>query len=138
MVVEEVIKKRLEKLVHSLEKISRYQKLTYDEFLLDDIAQDIVEYNLFIAINMITDMATHIVIDHNIGKPDTMGEAFDILSKEKYVTQEDAAVYRKMVGFRNILSHEYVKINKKLVYDIMKNNLKDFKKFILFVNDKLL
>ncbi|MBM7614544.1 type VII toxin-antitoxin system HepT family RNase toxin [Alkaliphilus hydrothermalis] len=138
MVIEEVIKKRMQKLAQSLDKIARYRDLSYDEFLQDDIAQDIVEYNLLIAINMITDMATHIVLDNNIGNPNTMGEAFEILSKERYITVDEAATYKQMVGFRNILSHEYVKINKKVVYDIMKSNLKDFKKFILFVNDNFL
>jgi len=138
MVIEEVIKKRMQKLVQSLDKIARYKDFSYDEFLQDDIAQDIVEYNLFIAINMITDMATHIVVDNNIGNPDTMGEAFEILSKERYITVDEATTYKQMVGFRNILSHEYVKINKKVVYDIMKSNLNDFKKFILFVNDNFL
>lgn len=46
--------------------------------------------------------------------------------------------YKNMVAFRNILSHEYVKIDKKMVYDIMINNLSDFERFILFINDNFI
>ena len=51
------------------------------KFLKDDIIQDVVEYNLFIAINMMVDIATHIVVDNNMGNPKTLGEAFEILNK---------------------------------------------------------
>ena len=40
-----------------------------------------------------------------------------------------------MVGLRNILSHEYLKIDKMIIYDILKNNLVDIKKFIIFTHD---
>ena len=43
-----------------------------------------------------------------------------------------------MVGLRNILSHEYVNIDKSMIYDIMKNNLIDIKRFIIFVHDNFI
>ena len=89
-----------------------------------------VEYNLFIAINMMIDIATHIVVDNNMGSQ-TLGEAFNILNKEKYLNDEETKVYRNMVGLRNILSHEYINIDK-IIYSILKNNLIDIKKFVIF------
>jgi len=138
MVVKEVIKNRLDKLSLSLNKIERFYKLSYEAFLEDDIAQDVVEYNLFISINMMIDVATHIVVDNNIGTPKKLSDAFDILKKEKYINEIDVEIYKQMVGFRNILSHEYIRINKKIAHNIMKNNLKDFKKFILFIHNEFL
>lgn len=81
------------------------------------------------------DIATHIVVDNNIGNPETLGEAFSILNKEKYINDDEAKIYRNMVGLRNILSHEYLKIDKRIIYDVLKNNLIDIKKFIIFIND---
>ncbi|MBV1820445.1 type VII toxin-antitoxin system HepT family RNase toxin, partial [Anaerosalibacter bizertensis] len=95
-------------------------------------------YNLFIAINMMIDIATHIVVDNNMGSPETLGEAFNILNKEKYLNDEETKVYRNMVGLRNILSHEYINIDKKIIYSILKNNLIDIKKFVIFVNDNFI
>lgn len=43
-----------------------------------------------------------------------------------------------MVGLRNILSHEYVNIDKEIVYKIMKNNINDIKKFMLKVKDNFM
>ncbi|WP_069651053.1 type VII toxin-antitoxin system HepT family RNase toxin [Caloranaerobacter ferrireducens] len=134
MVNKRVIKERLNQLILSIKKIERYKTLSLDEFLKDEIAQDVVEYNLFIAINMIVDIATHVVTDNNYGYPQSMAESFEILYKENLISQEELEMYRKMVGFRNILAHEYIKINKKIVYNIMRNDLDTFKKFILFID----
>lgn len=135
MVNIEVIKQRLNQLSTSLNKIERFKDLSLEEFLQDDIIQDVIEYNLFIAINMMIDIATHIVVDNNIGNPETLGEAFNILNREKYLSDDETKTYRNMVGLRNVLSHEYLKIDKKIIYDILQNNLIDIKKFIIFIND---
>ena len=138
MVDVEVIKQRLNQLSTSINKIERFKEISLEEFLKDDIIQDVVEYNLLIAINMMIDIATHIVVDNNMGSPETLGEAFNILNKEKYLNDEETKVYRNMVGLRNILSHEYINIDKKIIYSILKNNLIDIKKFVIFVNDKFI
>jgi len=138
MVDVEVIKQRLNQLSTSINKIERFKEISLEEFLKDDIIQDVVEYNLFIAINMMIDIATHIVVDNNMGSPETLGESFNILNKEKYLNDEETKVYRNMLGLRNILSHEYINIDKKIIYSILKNNLIDIKKFVIFVNDNFI
>jgi len=138
MVDVEVIKQRLNQLSTSINKIERFKEVSLEEFLKDDIIQDVVEYNLFIAINMMIDIATHIVVDNNMGSPETLGEAFNILNKEKYLNDEETKIYRNMVGLRNILSHEYINIDKNIIYGILKNNLVDIKKFVIFVNDNFI
>lgn len=138
MVNVDVIKKRLNQLSISLNKMERFKDISLDDFLRDDIIQDVVEYNLFIAVNMIIDIATHIVVDNNMGNPETFGEAFVILNKEKYLNDDETGVYVNMVGLRNILSHEYISINKNIVYDILKNKLVDIKRFIIFINDNFI
>ncbi|TJX15177.1 DUF86 domain-containing protein [Tissierella creatinini] len=114
MVNPTVIKQRLNQLSTSLRKVEKYKVLSLEEFLEDDVVQDVVEYNLFIIVNMMVDIATHIVVDNNLGNPETLGGAFDILCKEKYIDKAEAKIYRNMVGLRNILSHEYIKINKNI------------------------
>ncbi len=137
MVDMEVVKKRLTQLSISLNKIERFQGLSLEEYLKDDIVQDVVEYNLFISINMMIDLATHIVVDNKMGAPNSLAETFVILYKANCITKENLKTYRNMVGLRNLLSHEYIDIDKKIIYDVMKNRLGDIKSFILFINKKL-
>nr|WP_264291997.1 DUF86 domain-containing protein [Anaerosalibacter bizertensis] len=73
-----------------------------------------------------------------MGNPETLGEAFSILNKDKYLNDDETKIYKNMVGLRNILSHEYINIDKKIIYNILKNNLIDIKKFVIFVNDNFI
>ena len=34
-----------------------------------------------------------------------------------------------MAGFRNILVHDYINLDREVVYDILNNNLKDIEDF---------
>ena len=136
MVKSDVLRRRLEQLNISLRKLERYKNIPFEEFVDDDVIQDVVEYNLFISINMMVDIAMHIVVDEKLGSTDNMREAFEILYKEKYITKEDMTRYKNMIAFRNILSHEYVKIDKKIVFNVLKNNLDDFRSFIVFVTER--
>lgn len=138
MVKVEVVQDRLKQLHISLEKLKRYTHLSFEQFLEDSIAQDVVEYNLFISINMMVDIAVHIVVDNRLGNIHAMGEAFEILYREKYISKEEMVQFKNMVAFRNILSHEYININKKIVYNILQQRLSDFQKFILMVHEKFL
>jgi uncharacterized protein YutE (UPF0331/DUF86 family) len=135
MVKSDVLRRRLEQLNISLRKLERYKNISFEEFVEDDVIQDVVEYNLFISINMMVDIAMHIVVDEKLGSTDNMREAFEILYKEKYIKKEDMINYKNMIAFRNILSHEYVKIDKKIVFSVLKNNLDDFRNFIVIVTE---
>jgi uncharacterized protein YutE (UPF0331/DUF86 family) len=135
MVKSDVLRRRLEQLNISLRKLERYKDISFEEFAEDDVIQDVVEYNLFISINMMVDIAMHIVVDEKLGSTDNMREAFEILYKEKYIKKEDMINYKNMIAFRNILSHEYVKIDKKIVFSVLKNNLDDFRNFIVIVTE---
>ncbi|HAH96390.1 MAG TPA: DUF86 domain-containing protein [Firmicutes bacterium] len=138
MVNKDVIKQRLSQLSNSLNKVEKFQHMSLEEFLHDDIAQDVVEYNLFIIINMMIDIAAHIVVDDNLGNPETLGEAFSILNKKNYLDDNEAETYRKMTGLRNILAHEYLKIDKKIIYNVLQTNLVDIKKFVIFIHEKFI
>jgi len=87
---------------------------------------------------MIIDIATHIVVDNNIGNPETLGDVFTILYEKGCLTKIDAENYKKMVGLRNILSHEYVNVDKAIIFNVMKNNLADISKFVIFIHDNFI
>jgi uncharacterized protein YutE (UPF0331/DUF86 family) len=108
--------------------------MSLEGFLHDEIAQDVVEYNLFIAINMMI----NIVVDNGMGNPETLGDAFSILNKKKYLDDNETETYRKMTGLRNILAHEYLKVEKRIIHSILQNNLVDIKKFVIFVDENFI
>jgi len=138
MVSKQVIQSRLQQITRCIHKIERFTELSLKEYENNEDSQDIVEYNLFIAINMMVDIAMHIVVDMKLGAPSTMTESFHILQKNGYLTEKEAALYTKMTGLRNLISHGYLNIKNEIIFDIIKNHLKDLKQFIVTVEQKVL
>jgi len=50
--------------------------------------------------------------------------------KSEIVSEEMRAKLKAMRGFRNIVVHKYGKIDDKLAFEILKENLRDFYVFI--------
>jgi len=79
-------------------------------------------------------MANHIAVDNNYGQIDTLSDGFKLLNKREYISNKELETYIKMVGFRNIIAHQYMDLNKEIVYDIMKNRLNDIMRFIKMID----
>ena len=125
MVNPSIITKRVEQIEKHLERIRPFASLPYEAFLKDDVAQDVVEYNLFQIVNHLIDIFQHTVVDEEYGFPETAYEAAQILLTKKILSQEDVEIFKKMVGFRNVIGHNYINIDKDLVYNILTHGERD-------------
>lgn len=130
MVKVDIMERKLSQIKKSLDKIANYQGLSLDEFISHPVARDVVEYNLFIIINSMIDIANHIVADDKLGEVDLLSDGFVILAEHGYWSKEQANVFVKMVAFRNMISHQYAAINPSVVYDVLQNKLVDIDWFV--------
>ncbi|MEX0569581.1 MAG: DUF86 domain-containing protein [Candidatus Njordarchaeota archaeon] len=55
--------------------------------------------------------------------PQQYSDIGNILEECEVLTPSDAELFRKIVGFRNIIVHRYVGIDTDLLYKIVKNKL---------------
>ena len=117
------------KLDRHLKRLERYRTISYDDFSKDEDAQDIVLYNMQMAIQICIDVASHVVSDDKLGTPDTMAELFIILSRNRILPHDFGERLAKMVGFRTLLIHEYIDIDLEKVHGLVLQNLSDFDRF---------
>jgi uncharacterized protein YutE (UPF0331/DUF86 family) len=54
---------------------------------------------------------------------------FAILNEEGIVPDDLLAELTNMVGFRNLIVHDYARIDDQLVYSIMQDHVDDFTRF---------
>ena len=128
-------------------KISSTQKYLsildgYQKYSKEDIEKDInlkgaMERYLYLAIQSAIDLSEAVISFKELRKPSSMAESFQILQENKIINNELCENLVKMVGFRNIIAHDYEKINYDIVFDILKNRLEDIKNFISKVKKKL-
>lgn len=99
------------------------------EFRENLTKQDSVILNLKRASQATIDIAIHTIKNKKIGIPNSSREVFEILNNYSYITDKTTTNMQNMVGFKNIVVHDYQNLNIDIVISIVKNHLIDFKKF---------
>lgn len=125
MVKAEVIRKRLNKLDEYLEILHGLGEYSFDEFVADAEHYGSAERFLHLAIEALIDIGNHIVADLDLGVVNWYSDIPSILAKHKYITKAQKENWIKMIGFRNTLVHDYIDIDRRIVYDVLQNNIKD-------------
>lgn len=138
MVNKNVLRSRIEKVYYHFSRIKPAGKVSLELFQRNQDLQDIVEYNLFQIINHILDICQHVVVDESLGLPKSAYEAVEILQKNKLFSSLDAQKLKKMIGFRNIVGHDYLALDKKIVFDIWKKKLIDIQRIVDKITEKYL
>lgn len=130
MVSENIIKKKINAIRHCLMRIQVYQNLSLEEFLADEDARDIVTHNLFIMLQNVIDIATHLISDLGLEEPDFLGEIPEILAKERIIADQLKKPLKAMIGLRNIIAHEYGDLNFSIIYMSIQAELDDVNQFL--------
>ncbi len=108
MVRTEVIRKRLNKLDEYLDILRGMRKYSLEEFLADPEKYGSAERFLHLAIEATTDIGSHLIADLGLGEVNWYSDIAAILAEKGYVPVELSEKWIGMVGFRNILVHDYL------------------------------
>ncbi len=130
MVNVEILRKRLTKLEEYLRILSRLGRYSYTEFIEEPERYGSAERFLQLSIEAINDLGNHIVADLELGEVSWQSDIPRLLAECGHISQDLEKRWIRMIGFRNILVHEYLNIDRKLVYDVMKNSLGDFRELV--------
>jgi uncharacterized protein YutE (UPF0331/DUF86 family) len=84
---------------------------------------------LQVSIESMIDICAIIVSGLRLGLPAEEDDLFDKLEQAGIISPPMAANLKKMRGFRNILVHEYGRINDELVYNMLNTQMNDFDEF---------
>lgn len=130
MVNRDVIVAKFANIQKNLDRLKEKQGVELKGFSMNRDIQDIVLLNLQTAIQGCIDIASHIVSDNNWGIPGSLAGLFDILYEKKVITDDTRKIMRSMVGFRNLIVHEYAGLDMNKVYTIFSSRLTDFNSFL--------
>lgn len=117
---------RLDEYVRYLSEIQRANKRS---FLEDYHLYGLAERYLQLAIEVLLDVGKLIIVSEALRKPEDNQDIFVVLHENKVISR---TLIERLVGianFRNILVHDYEKIDREIVYKKLRQNLIDFKDF---------
>ena len=124
MVRKDLISARLERLRQYIKILKSIQKQDIQTFKKDPFVHGAAERYLHLSIECLLDIGNHIISDQGYRKPETYAEVFQILGEEKIITPQLLNELEGMAAFRNILVHDYLKIDLSEIYRIIQEKVK--------------
>ena len=75
------------------------------------------------------DIVGHIISDMKYRIPNSYADSFSVLAENGIVDNNLSHSLIKMAKFRNVVVHDYDRVDAEIVIGILKKNLDDFTKF---------
>ncbi len=132
-----MILERLKKLAEYLEFLDKKRSLTYEQYISDQGTQLAVERALQLAIQVVVDVATHILSTTGNQTPEDYRDSILKLAQAGVIPSDYANRVEGMAGFRNILVHQYISIDPHRVYKNMQEELNDLMVFGQYIYEWL-
>lgn len=118
-------------LVHKyIARLEVYKKYSREEIENDQFISGSLERYLYLVVQATIDTAESIIAYRGLRKPATLREEFEVLSEAKIISSELATKLMNMVGFRNVVAHDYTKLDYDVVYIVLHERLGDIEEFL--------
>jgi uncharacterized protein YutE (UPF0331/DUF86 family) len=129
VVDRDLILRKLAEVETYLSQLEAYRNLDLAAYRGDWKTQRIVERTLHLTIEACVDVADHIVADRRLRVPETGGETLEILAEADMLPPDLGVSLARMVGFRNILVHDYARLDPMIVLRVLSMDLQDVERF---------
>lgn len=130
LVNREIILSRIDKVNQYVSFLKGVSKYSVTQFISDPLIYGSTERFLHLAIESVLDIGNHIIADRNYQKPESNKQIFEILHQNQVIDTDLLPGLSRMAQFRNILVHDYMKLDREVVYNVVTTNLSDFEQFV--------
>ena len=129
MVDKLLLGRKLSQVDTYLGQVREFSKISGRAYKNDWKTQRIVERTLQILIEECIDIANHIISDKGMRLPAGYADAFQVLMENAIINKKLFRTMEKMAKFRNVVIHQYEKIDPAIVVSILHRHLGDFEKY---------
>ena len=120
---------KLQKLDEYIKYLKEVQKINKNQFVEDYHFFGLAERYLQLSIEILLDVGKLLIVIKGLKRPEENQEIFSALRDEKIISEKLAGNLMGIANFRNILLHDYEKIDREIVYEKLRDNLEDFENF---------
>ena len=129
MVDKHILWSKIEAMHRHLARVKSKRGVDVQTFLQDLDRQESVLFNLQMAVQNCIDMAGHVVSEKGLGIAGNTNELFYLLEDQGLIPRELTEKMVQAVGFRNLIVHEYARVDLEVVYRVSHENIHDLERF---------
>ena len=124
-----VVSSKLRFLREYLQDLKEYEDISLETYQTSKKDQRFVERTLHLACECCLDIAAHLISRRGFREPRNNKDLFMVLYENQVIGEETHQSMAKMAKFRNIVVHDYARIDPGIVIGILRNDLKDLRHF---------
>jgi len=126
---QDLVRTRCEEIEDSLARLHKIAETPKETFLADQDLKDIACYRLLVAIEAALALCYHVSSKRLRKVPDDYAGCFALLGEAGIIAEDLAANLQKMSRFRNLLVHMYWKVDYEKVFELIRRDLEDLRRF---------
>lgn len=130
MVDQDILWAKISAMEKHLGRIMVKKETSLHDFLEDLDRQESILFNLQMAIQNCIDMAAHIVSEEGLGVAGSTSELFYLLEDHGIIERELTEKMVRAMGFRNLVVHEYGKVDLEIVFRASHDDVNDLREFV--------
>jgi len=138
VVDELLLQEKLALLTEYLDDLKTEKQITLKELKENKVLRRYVERTLHIAVEACLDIGSHIIADLKLREPEDYKDVMVVLCEAGYLPQDKLDSFKRMAQFRNVIVHDYARIDPEILYGILQKNLTDLHLFAGAIKDAFL
>lgn len=136
MIDELIVKEKVAAIQRDLRELAEYKNATLEAIVSDYRTHKAIERMLEVIINEAIDINQHIIVKGGRGQlPFDFRESFLLLIEVGVYPAEFGKEISGSVGLRNILVHQYRKLDEQIFFSSIKDCLKQYTQYCEFILD---
>ena len=130
------VKDKIVEIESFLDELNSCLPSDFEQYKIDFKLRAIGERYFEKIIEAVVDLAFFVIKEKNLKQPEEDKQSFDILAEEKIISNSLADRLKDAKGMRNILAHEYGRIDNELVFHSLAEELiPDVQEFIKLIEN---
>lgn len=114
----------------ALNGLSEISNLSREEFLEKHHLIAGAKYYLIVSIEAVINLSNYLISKNKLRVSESYADTFKVLADASVINDELAVKLMDMAKFRNRLLHIYWDIDDELIYDIMKEDIRNINEFL--------
>jgi len=134
LINKNVIRDKMKGIQRDLIELAKFKDLSFEKLIKDYQSHKVVERIIELVINEAIDINQHLIVkSKKKDLPFDFRESFLILADLGVYPKKFAKEIADSVGLRNILVHQYRKLDEKLFYESINDCLKQYTKYCKYI-----
>jgi uncharacterized protein YutE (UPF0331/DUF86 family) len=138
MVDRQLLQEKLKLLAEYIADLQNESSTTLQEIKQNKKQRRYIERTLHLAVESCLDIGSHIISDLGLREPEDNKDIIAVLTESGYLPENMLSNLQKMAQFRNVIVHDYARIDPEILYSILNKNLSDLIFFARTIRDNFL